>query len=106
MEKISETYVQWFAHCPARYPLPSSLFPALSHVLRYGDLTARGIAGGRAGENVDFASAIDINPKTDSKMDTTKTTSDLAILSDFYHSNQIMNDAPAILAYHGLISLK
>lgn len=49
------TYCQNRGHCPGRYPpLPPSL-PAFCQVLRYGDLTASGRAGGRAGVKVDWA---------------------------------------------------
>lgn len=37
--------------------MPPSL-PAFSQLFRYGDFTARGIAGGLAGENVDAALAV------------------------------------------------
>lgn len=49
------TYSQKTGHWPARYPpFPPSL-PAFNQVLKYGDLTANGRAGGRAGEKVESA---------------------------------------------------
>jgi hypothetical protein len=49
------TYSQNTGHSPARYPpFPPSL-PAFNQVLKYGDLTANGRAGGRAGVKVDWA---------------------------------------------------
>ncbi len=51
-----DTHVQKRGHWPGRTPLsPPSVRP-LSQTLRYGDRTARGAAGGRAGEKVDLAS--------------------------------------------------
>jgi hypothetical protein len=47
------THFQKTGHSPGRYPPFPPLLPAFSHVLRYGDFTARGIAGGRAGLKVD-----------------------------------------------------
>jgi hypothetical protein len=47
------TYVQNVGHCPGKYP-PFGLSPAGNHTLKYGFLTASGIAGGRAGENVEL----------------------------------------------------
>ena len=52
-----DTHVQNTGHWPARYPPLPPFLPAFSHVLRYGDLTARGIAGGRAGEKLEVAPA-------------------------------------------------
>lgn len=51
----SLTYFQKAGHSPGKYPPFPPLLPAASHVLRYGDFTARGTAGGRAGLNVDWA---------------------------------------------------
>jgi hypothetical protein len=54
---VKITHNQKIGHWPAKYPpLPPSL-PADNHVLKYGDLTAKGNAGGLAGENVDTALA-------------------------------------------------
>lgn len=62
------TYDQKIGHSPARYPpLPPSL-PADSQVLKYGDLTASGIAGGRAGEKLEVALAEAANTVTNKLM--------------------------------------
>ncbi len=55
-----KTHAQKVGHCPARYPpLPgppaSASLPACCQQLMYGDFTANGIAGGRAGEKVEAA---------------------------------------------------
>lgn len=60
---MDDTYAQKFGHRPARYPpFPPSL-PADCHVLMYGDLTANGSAGGRAGEKVDDPAACTADTK-------------------------------------------
>jgi hypothetical protein len=51
------TYAQNVGHCPGKYP-PSGLSPPCNHTLKYGFLTASGIAGGRAGENVEVIWAV------------------------------------------------